>query len=253
MKLHFRKYGEGEPLLILHGVFGSSDNWQTVGKAFAENNEVYLIDQRNHGNSPHHEDFSYDVMANDLLELMNDNGLDRAHILGHSMGGKTAMNFAATYPDRVMKLIVVDIAPKFYAPHHQQIIEGFRSVDLDTLSSRGEADKSMSTVISNMGIRLFLLKNLKREDNGFGWKINLDVIEKNITNVGSGLEAHQKFDGNTLFIAGGNSDYIQEHDFELISSHFSNYKFEKIEGAGHWVHAEKPKELFEIVSKFLIS
>ncbi|MCR9249784.1 MAG: alpha/beta fold hydrolase [bacterium] len=253
MKLHFRKYGEGEPLLILHGVFGSSDNWQTVGKAFAENYEVYLIDQRNHGNSPHHEDFNYDVMANDLLELMDDHKLESAHILGHSMGGKTAMNFAATFPERVKKLIVVDIAPKFYAPHHQQIIEGFRSVDLDALTSRGEADKAMSTVISNMGIRLFLLKNLKREDSGFGWKINLDVIERNITNVGSGLEADQKFDGHTLFIAGGNSDYIQEHDFGLISSHFSNYKFEKIEGAGHWVHAEKPKELFEIVSKFLTS
>ena len=180
MMLNYRKLGSGEPLIILHGVFGSSDNWQTLGKQFAENHEVYLVDQRNHGNSFHHDDFNYDVMSEDLMNLIKYEQLDRVNLIGHSMGGKTVMNFACKYPDMVNKLTVVDIAPKTYPPHHQQIFKAFHAVDLTNIQTRGEADKQMSTIISDFGTKLFLLKNLKRTPDGFSWKVNLPVIEKNI-------------------------------------------------------------------------
>ncbi len=251
MKLHFRKFGNGQPLLILHGVFGSSDNWQTVGKELAKDFTVYLIDQRNHGNSPHSNEFNYEVMSQDLLELIEEEQLESVHLIGHSMGGKTAMQFATSNASFVNKLVVVDIAPKFYEPHHQQVIAGFRSIKLNELNSRGEAERIMSTVIPDVGTRQFLLKNLKRNSDGFEWKINLDVIEKNITNVGQGLEKDRVFHGPTLFIGGGKSNYILADDLSLIASHFPNYRHEVIDDAGHWVHAEKPKELYDSVTKFL--
>lgn len=252
MKLHFRILGDGEPLIVMHGVFGSSDNWQSVGKELAEQHKVYLVDMRNHGKSPHSEQFDYDVMAQDIIELMDDEGLDRAAILGHSMGGKVAMSLAMTYPSRVSRLVVVDIAPKSYPPHHQQIFEGFRSVALNTLTNRKEADEQMAKVISNIGVRQFILKNLERDDQGqFQWKLNLDVIERKANEVGSGLSTTAPYTGETLFIAGGNSDYILEADHASIQQLFPEAKIERIAGAGHWVHAERPQELKALVSDFL--
>ncbi|MEO1253414.1 MAG: alpha/beta fold hydrolase [Bacteroidota bacterium] len=252
MKLHFRTLGEGFPLIIMHGVFGSSDNWQTLGKVFSEHFKVYLVDLRNHGNSPHSEEFDYNVMANDVLELMKDEGLDQAHILGHSMGGKVAMHLATQHAEKVEKLIVVDIAPKHYPPHHQQIFEGFKSVDLANLENRKDADVQMAQVISNMGVRQFILKNLERKKDGsFGWKLNVDTIEQAIESVGEGMENNVSFEGDTLFIAGGKSDYIVDSDHELIKKHFPKTEIISIAGAGHWVHAEKPKELGEAVVTFL--
>jgi len=237
----------------MHGVFGSSDNWQTLGKEFAEHYKVYLVDLRNHGRSPHSDKFTYDAMAQDILGLMKDEGIDDAHILGHSMGGKVAMHLATNYPDKVNRLIVVDIAPKHYPPHHQQIFEGFRSVDLASIKSRKEADEQMSKVVSNMGVRQFILKNLDRDSAGFRWKLNIDAIEASVEEVGIGLERGVHFDGPTLFIAGGKSDYISKEDHELISALFSNTQISTISGAGHWVHAEKPIELKESVLTFLAS
>ncbi|MGB3464366.1 MAG: alpha/beta fold hydrolase [Cyclobacteriaceae bacterium] len=251
MILNYRKYGKGEPLIILHGVFGSSDNWQTLGKQFAEHFEVYLIDQRNHGNSFHHDKFNYQVMADDLLALINKEGLKIVNLLGHSMGGKTVMHFACHFPNLVDKLIVVDITPKNYPPHHQKIFEAFHAVNLQEIKTRGEADQQMSTVISDFGTKLFLLKNLKRTSDGFSWKVNLPVIEKNILEVGRGLEENDVFNGETLFIGGGASDYITNDDHPLIRKHFPKAKIEMIAGAGHWVHAVKPKELYESVENFL--
>ena len=252
MKLNFRTLGSGDPLIIMHGVFGSSDNWQTLGKVFAENFKVYLVDLRNHGNSPHSDEFDYDVMVKDVVELMDDEGLKKAHILGHSMGGKVAMHLATQHADRVDKLIVVDIAPKYYPPHHQQIFEGFHSVDLDNLENRKDADEQMAKVISNFGVRQFILKNLDRKKDGsFGWKLNIDAIERAIEKVGEGIEGDVSFDGTTLFIAGSKSDYITEEDHDLIREHFPKALIASVKDAGHWVHAEKPKELGEMVMEFL--
>jgi len=252
MKLNFRTLGEGEPLIIMHGVFGSSDNWQTLGKVFAEKFNVYLVDLRNHGNSPHSDEFDYDVMVKDIVELMDDEGLSQAHILGHSMGGKVAMHLATRHADRVDKLIVVDIAPKYYPPHHQQIFEGFHSVDLESLENRKDADGQMAEVISNFGVRQFILKNLDRKKDGsFGWKLNVDAIERAVEKVGEGLEDDVHFDGPALFIAGGKSDYITDEDHGLIREYFPNAVITTVKDAGHWVHAEKPNELGEMVMGFL--
>lgn len=252
MKLYFRTLGTGDPLIIMHGVFGSSDNWQTLGKVFAENFKVYLVDLRNHGNSPHSDEFNYNVMVKDVIELMDDEGLNKAHILGHSMGGKVAMHLATQHADRVDKLIVVDIAPKFYPPHHEQIFEGFHSVDLENLENRKDADEQMAKVISNFGVRQFILKNLdRRKDGSFGWKLNVDAIEQAIEKVGEGIEGDVSFEGTTLFIAGSKSDYITEEDHDLIRKHFPKTVIATVKDAGHWVHAEKPNELGEMVMEFL--
>ena len=252
MKLNFRTLGEGEPLIIMHGVFGSSDNWQTLGKVFAEKFKVYLIDLRNHGNSPHSDEFDYTLMVSDVIELMEDEGLSKAHILGHSMGGKVAMHLATQHAEKVDKLVVVDIAPKYYPPHHQQIFDGFHSVDLDNLENRKDADDQMAKVISNMGVRQFILKNLDRKKDGsFDWKLNVDAIEKSIEKVGEGIEGDVSFNGTSLFVAGGKSDYITDADHDLIREHFPKAIVATVKDAGHWVHAEKPKELGEMVMEFL--
>lgn len=252
MKLNFRKYGNGHPLFILHGVFGSSDNWQTLGKEFAEHFSVYLIDQRNHGNSPHDQEMNYEVMSNDLLELIEDEQLESIYLMGHSMGGKTAMHFATNYPEHVDKLIVVDISPRYYPPHHKLIFEGFKSIDLNTLESRKEADQQMAKKIPTFGVRQFILKNLTRDDaNNFSWKINLEALENNVEQIGIALPSDRRFEKPTLFIGGDKSDYIQTSDHDQILSHFPDARIEMISGAGHWVHAEKPKELSEMVTDFL--
>lgn len=252
VKLNYRTLGAGNPLIVMHGVFGSSDNWQSVGKVLAEGYKVFLVDLRNHGNSPHSDEFTYEAMAKDVIELMDDEGLDKAHILGHSMGGKVAMHLATQFSERVNKLIVVDIAPKYYPPHHQQIFEGFHAVDLKSLETRKDADEQMGKVISNFGVRQFILKNLNRTKEGnFEWKLNLSAIEKAIENVGKSIDEEVSFDGACLFIGGSKSDYITPEDHDLIRSHFKSATIVSIKGAGHWVHAEKPEELIKSVSQFL--
>ncbi|MBC6401893.1 MAG: alpha/beta fold hydrolase [Ekhidna sp.] len=252
MKLHFRTIGIGKPLIVMHGVFGSSDNWHTLGKDFAKHFKVYLVDLRNHGRSPHSDEFNYKVMVEDVIELMDDEGMDRVDLLGHSMGGKVAMHLATLYPERVENLIVVDIAPKHYPPHHQQIFAGFRSVNLNNLKSRKDADEQMATVISNVGVRQFILKNLDRNTDGhFQWKLNIEAIEKGAEEVGAGFETAVSFAGESLFISGSNSDYIPANDHQMIKSFFPNAEIISINGAGHWVHAEKPNELRKAVLNFL--
>lgn len=252
MKLNFRVLGQGEPVIVLHGVFGSSDNWQTVGKALAEDFAIYLVDLRNHGLSPHSDQMNYPVMAQDIKELIDHEKLGRAHIVGHSMGGKVAMELAASFPEVVKSLVVVDIAPKYYPPHHQEILDSFKSLDLKSLKSRKDADDALSSKLSNPGVRQFILKNLGRaDDGGFEWKLNYQVIEENIDLIGKGLEKGKSYSGKTLFINGSKSDYISEADHESIRSHFPEAMFETIEGAGHWVHAEKPNEITSLLKEFL--
>ncbi|MBK6267039.1 alpha/beta fold hydrolase [Marivirga sp. S37H4] len=252
MKLHYQELGEGKPLIILHGLFGSSDNWMTIGKKLAENHKVYLVDQRNHGDSPHSDTHNYEVMATDLKEFIQEHKIENPHIIGHSMGGKTAMQFAVTNPDLYDKLIVVDIAPKAYPVHHDTILEGLKSINLTELNSRNDADKALAEYVPEKGVRQFLLKNLTRDENkNFVWKINLSVIEKSIEAISKGLEKHLSTEKDTLFIGGSESHYIKNEDHIVIINFFPNAKVEMIEGAGHWIHAEKPEEFLEVVMNFL--
>jgi pimeloyl-ACP methyl ester carboxylesterase len=250
-QLYHRSLGEGTPLIILHGLFGSSDNWLTLGKRFAENYKVYLIDQRNHGQSFHDNEFTYEAMASDLDAFMKTEKIDSAHIIGHSMGGKTAMQFAINHPERVKKLVIADIGPRFYPVHHTVILKGLFSIDLETLGSRKEADEQLANAITDFGTRQFLLKNLGRNGDAYEWKVNLEVIAREIEQIGKGMNQNAIYSKSTLFVRGGKSDYIVDADLNLIHSIFTDSKMETIEGAGHWLHAEKPEEFFDLVFKFL--
>lgn len=253
MKLHSLILGEGEPLIILHGFLGMSDNWKTLGKKFAEEGfQVHLIDQRNHGKSPHSEEFSYELMANDVVEYCNDQDLREVVLLGHSMGGKTAMLLACENQDMVKKLIVVDIAPKYYAPHHQQILKGLTALDEANLTSRGEAEDFLEDYIPETGVRLFLLKNLYwKTKEKLSLRINLDVLKANIEQVGRALPQEAVYEGPVLFINGELSNYITKEEEPLIRQHFPEAKIETIAKSGHWVHAENMKDFYEAVIRFV--
>ncbi|MGV3540534.1 MAG: alpha/beta fold hydrolase [Rufibacter sp.] len=253
MELHYRTIGEGSPLLILHGLFGYSDNWQTLAKYYGEHFKVYLIDQRNHGRSPHTPDFSYQLMSDDLWEFIDQHQIQDAAILGHSMGGKVAMNFALQHPDKLSKLLVADIAPKAYPPHHDDILEGFHSIDLESLESRQDADDQLAQKVPDVGTRQFLLKNLYRtDDNNFAWRLNLESVEANLDSILGNIESDAPFTKPTLFLRGGNSRYIKpEQDTEQIKRLFPNAEIKTIENAGHWLHAEQPQEFFKLSMAFL--
>jgi pimeloyl-ACP methyl ester carboxylesterase len=252
MKLFFRESGDGAPVVILHGLFGSSDNWFTLAKKLAEKNKVYLLDLRNHGNSFHAEEFNYQVMAQDVLNFLEEHKIKQPVIIGHSMGGKVAMTIALNIPENLNKLIVADISPAEYPLRHDNIVEALREVDLEKVSSRQDAEKQLSVNISDIGVRQFLLKNLTRnKEGGYSWKLNLPVIDKNIDKVGEAMDAKKQFEKPTLFIKGENSRYIREQDHELISQLFPNHIFKEIKDAGHWVHAEQPEAFLKIVEDFI--
>lgn len=243
--------GEGQPLIILHGLFGMLDNWQTLGKKWAEKYQVILVDQRNHGHSEHDKHFNYQVMMEDLEELTDDLFLDDINILGHSMGGKVAMKFAQTYPALVNKLIVADIGPKLYPVHHQQIIDGLFSIDFSAVSSRKEVEAQLKNYIPEPGTIQFFLKNLYWKEKGvLNWRFGLDEISSNINNVGEDLYAGN-FDKDTLFIRGGNSNYILDEDNPAIKQSFPKSVIETIPNTGHWLHAENPEMFYQLVSAFL--
>ncbi len=253
MNLYYRELGEGNPpIVILHGVFGSCDNWLTVSKGLAESNKIYLLDARNHGQSPHSDEFNYDVMADDLHEFIQQYQLVNPVIIGHSMGGKTVMRFAVKYPDSFSKMIVVDISPRYYTPHHQSVLAGLSAIPLDSIQTRQEADDILKTFEPELGVRQFLLKNLYRNDqNKFSWRMNFEIIKNKIETIGEALSEGSKITKPTLFVRGANSKYIQEKDITLIRSIFSDVRIATVEGSGHWVQAEKPKEFLEVVKEFL--
>lgn len=266
MKLYFRKTGEGKPLIILHGLFGMSDNWMTLSKQFAANGfACYAVDQRNHGRSPHSDEFSFKSMAGDLMELMEDEQMESARIIGHSMGGKTAMYFASLHPDKTSKLIVSDIAPKKYEPHHQRELNAIKSIDLNTIGSRKEAEAILRTSLHSESTVQFLLKNLYwkedanivsgmspiEPDKKLAWRFYLDVIAKYPDAVGEALPNLFHFDKPTLFIRGERSGYINDLDIPEIKKHFPNSEIKTIANSGHWIHADNPKEFLEITLQFL--
>jgi pimeloyl-ACP methyl ester carboxylesterase len=251
MKLFFRKSGEGKPLIILHGLFGSSDNWFSLAKVFAEHFTVYLVDQRNHGQSPHSDEFNYQLLTEDLAEFIQEHNIDNPHIIGHSMGGKTAMNFAVKHPDQLDKLIIVDIAPRSYPVHHDHILEGLHDINLETLSSRTEADQLLSRQVPEPDVRQFLLKNLARNsESKFEWRVNIDAIAEHIEEIGAGMQYYGQFTGPTLFIKGVRSNYYAAGDEENILKLFPSAQFVTL-NTGHWVQAEDPEAFAETVFDFL--
>lgn len=250
-RLFFRELGQGRPMIILHGVFGSSDNWLTQAKLFSPHFRVFTIDQRNHGQSPHDEEFSYPVMVTDLLQFIDEHQLKDPIVIGHSMGGKVAMNFAVAHPEKLEKLIVVDIAPKPYNLEHYVIIEGLKAIPVQTITSRNEADAALAAYVPEPDVRQFLLKNLQRRpEGGFTWKINLPVIDKNLNKIGFDLEFAGKFEKPTLFIRGGKSKYVKDEDMTRIKEVFPQAELKTLD-AGHWVQAEKPQEFVDTVMKWL--
>ena len=239
-------------MFILHGLFGSMDNWMTIAKSLSINNSVCLVDLRNHGNSFHDDELNHQIMAKDLELLINHLNLDTYSILGHSLGGKVAMFHAANNQHLINGLVVIDIGPKSYPPHHQSILEGLSSINPEVISSRGQADKILQPFIPEPGVRQFLLKNLKRNKEGnFSWKMNLSVIRDKIDMIGTALPGNTLVEAPTLFIRGGQSNYIVEEDFASINRQFPNANISTIEESGHWVHAEAPDKFLELVSDFL--
>lgn len=252
MKLFFREAGQGEPLIILHGLFGSSDNWYSLSKIFAQKYRVFTIDQRNHGQSPHSDAHDYKLLTEDLEEFVNEHQLVKPIIIGHSMGGKTAMNFAIKDPGKTGKLIVVDIMPKSYPLHHDHILGGMRSLDLANIQSRGEADAILAKQIPKVDERQFIMKNLARDaQQKFEWKINLAALDANIGKMGEALQYEGQYTGPTLFIKGARSNYYKPGDETTVAKYFPNAKWVTMD-TGHWVQAEQPKQFEEIVMQWLM-
>lgn len=251
MDLNFKSFGQGDPVIILHGLFGNLDNWQTFAKQLSEHFLVYIVDLRNHGRSPHAEEMNYRAAAEDLREFMESQWIYEASIIGHSMGGKTAMQFAFDYPDMLNRLTVVDIAPKAYRGGHETIFQAMLDLEPTQLESRTEAEEKLARTITDPSIRLFLLKNLSRnKDGGYDWKMNLPVLHRDYPHILSAVKG-EPFTGPSLFIRGERSDYIQDADWPLIQTLFPQAELATVPGAGHWVHAEAPKILLEEVSRFL--
>lgn len=253
MILHSNIIGEGTPFVILHGFLGMSDNWKTHGKNLAElGYQVHLVDQRNHGHSFHDAEFNYEVLAMDLKRYCDTKNISNIILLGHSMGGKTAMLFATMFPEMVSKLMVADISPRFYPVHHDAILNGLAALNFDEIKSRGQADKVLSDYVSEFGVRQFLLKNLYWVEKGkLGLRINLEVLREEVAEVGEALPTYARFEKDTLFLRGDRSEYIGAEDERIIKNHFSNVQIVTIPNAGHWLHAENPKEFFQSVVNFI--
>jgi pimeloyl-ACP methyl ester carboxylesterase len=253
LELFSRELGEenAPDLVILHGLLGTSDNWQTLGKRFAKTHRVHLIDQRNHGRSPHHPKHSYEVMAEDVLHYLDEHNIQRASIIGHSMGGKTALVFAHRYPDRVQKLVIADMAARAYAPHHGPIFDALLSAPIDGAESRSVVENHLMARLDDVGVVAFLMKNLRREKSGgFTWRPNLAVlapaIEEVVDEVPLGMNTLP-----TLAIYGGKSNYVNADDLDQFQSACMQFQSHEIEDAGHWLHASHPEEFFEEVEDFL--
>ena len=255
MKLHSKIYGEkGQDLIVIHGLFGMGDNWNSLGKKFSKYCKVHLIDLRNHGRSPHSAEFNYEVMCGDVLEYMEDNNIKQPIILGHSLGGKVAMKFAFTYPDKLEKLIVADISPRKYnTDFHQQLLQTLYKLPLEDFSKREEIDTVLSSTYEDKGMRLFLLKNLYRNENKeFSWRFNIDVLLEKVSNIQEADFIKGVCKIPTHFIRGGNSNYITTEDELIINKHFSDFSIATIDGAGHWLHAEQPERFYNEVMGFCL-
>ncbi|MFI5171276.1 MAG: alpha/beta fold hydrolase [Chitinophagales bacterium] len=255
MHLNYKPSGTGPPLIILHGLFGMLDNWKTVGKGLEDKFTIYLVDQRNHGKSPHVDAHSYKLMAEDIREFFEYHHIKSAHIIGHSMGGKTAMQFALDHGEMVNKLIVVDMGIKRYVGGHDKIFDALMSLDIKSITSRKDAESLLIEKVADTGVRQFLLKGLTRNANGsYDWKFNLKALSENYDEEILGpVVSDKSFQGKTLFIRGENSDYILNDDWDVIQKLFPNSRLITIKNAGHWVHADQPEALIKTVELFLLT
>jgi len=255
MKLFSKKYGEkGQDLIVIHGLFGMSDNWNTLGKQFSKYCKVHLVDLRNHGRSPHSAEFNYEVMSDDLKEYMEDHNIQKPILLGHSLGGKVAMKFAFAYPDKIEKLIIADISPRRYNTEFvQNLLRTSYKLPLENFEKRDEIDRVLSETYEDKGMRLFLLKNLYRKENKeFAWRFNIDVLLEKVSNIQEADFVQGVCKIPTHFIRGGNSNYITSEDELTINKHFSDFSIATIEGVGHWLHAENPERFYNEVMGFCL-
>ncbi|MFN4085183.1 MAG: alpha/beta fold hydrolase [Spirosomataceae bacterium] len=250
--LHFRQIGEGQPLILHHGIFGSSDNLMTVSRSLADRGyAVYALDARNHGQSPRSPLFNYPAMAADVEQFLVEHQLDQVTLVGHSMGGKVAMQYVATYA-RAARLVVVDIAPKFYPVHHDHIIQALLAVPLAEIQSRKEAEEILARHIAKADERQFILKNLyRREDGQFDWRINVPVLAQEIYQVGGDVLPPGTYSLPALFLAGSDSSYILKEDEKTIHQLFPQAQIQTIAGAGHWVHAQQPQAFVDAIDHFV--
>ncbi|ALS98641.1 alpha/beta fold hydrolase [Lacimicrobium alkaliphilum] len=251
MSLNYQTTGEGEAVILLHGLFGSLENLNSIKRALETDYQVVSVDLPDHGDSPHSQHFSYQQYADSVLTLMDELKLDKAIVLGHSMGGKVAMTLALQHPDRVSKLIVADIAPVTYPDRHSGIIEALKSVDLSGLQNRTEADKQLAKNIDEQGIRQFLLKGLQKSDAGWGWRFNLSLLENDYADITDWPDTSKSYQGPVLFIKGGRSDYLQAEHKPRIARLFPHSQGHIIQDVGHWLHAEKPQQFNQVVADFL--
>jgi esterase len=255
MQLHFKEYGQGRPLILLHGLLGSLDNWHSVAQRLAERFHVFALDQRNHGQSPHSAEMSYPLMAEDVDEFLTAHGIESAFLVGHSMGGKTAMQFALQFPGTVEKLLVEDIAPRTYLPAHEKIFAALLALDLSQFMARQEIENALALEIPSLVMRRFLLKNLGRNQGGtFFWKTNLRGISENYARLGAPVSSSSSsvpFEKPVLFIRGGKSDYLNPEDEPLIRQLFPRAEIKTIAEAAHWVHGDQPEEFLRLALDFL--
>lgn len=251
MELHFRLHGHGPPLVLLHGLFGSNENFGAVGRALADRYTIYALDLRNHGRSPHGRAMDYATLAGDVRDTMDAHGLASAHLLGHSLGGKTAMELALSNPERVRRLVVVDIAPVAYPPRHGAELEAMHGLDPATVASRREADDRLADAVPDPAVRQFLLKNLVRSGASFAWRLPLETIVEQYPQIAAAPPSPGRYDGPTLFVRGGESDYLPDDAERVIRQRFPAARIETLAGAGHWVHVEAPERFVELVRGFL--
>ena len=252
--LNYQQLGQGEHVILIHGLFGSLENLNMVAKTLAKQYCVTSIDVRNHGNSFHQPDMSYEELAKDIIKLLDSLAIKQCHMLGHSMGGKIAMQVALTHSDRIQNLIIADIAPVKYPAHHLEIIKGLQAIELDKVHKRKDADNQLADYVDNASVRQFLLRNIAINKEGdFAFKCNLNNIAQGYQQIMQAIELseNQAFTGSTLFIKGGDSDYILPVHQSAISTMFPNAKAKIIQSAGHWLHAEKTIAFNKIVLDFL--
>ena len=252
MTLNHKSFGDGKPLVILHGLLGSLDNWVTVSKYLAKKYKVYVIDLPNHGKSYHTKHFSYKNMANDLDSFFVEHGLTKFSLLGHSMGGKLALKYVDMFQNKIDKLILVDIANQNYeSTRFNNVFDAIFSISLNNLKSRKDADSIVSEIIKNAGERHFVLKNLKRTGQGFEWSPNINLLYSNLSAISSKISLNNKVKKSTLLILGENSNYFTDQDKNDLSNEFEKYLIKSVKNSGHWVHAENPKDFILVLEAFL--